>query len=163
MKSTESSRWRVRAASPPGPLQGAWLSVTSARGPRASRRKAKAGPSVQELCDTPAPVGSRGKLQPDPKKRLDPTPHLLDRRRHRGLHPRGAGRATGAPSAAGFRCGSLGSLDVDVSGIQPFPFSLRPGKSSTPSPAMAKKVWATCWRKPTAAGKPGSSRPWMRP
>lgn len=99
-------------------------------GPRALRR----------AC----PRGSRGKLQPDPKKRLGPTPHLHGRRRHRGLHPRGAGRATGAPSAAGFRCGSLGSLDVDVSGIQPFPFSLRPGKSSTPSPAMAKKVWAAC-------------------
>lgn len=74
VKSTESSRWRVRATSPLGPLQGAWSSVTSAPEPRASRRKAKAGPSVQELCDTPAPVARGGNSSPTLRSARAPPP-----------------------------------------------------------------------------------------
>ncbi|KAJ8798437.1 hypothetical protein J1605_016774 [Eschrichtius robustus] len=132
VKSRASARKRVSGASgavsPPGPLQGARPSVTSA-----SRRKAKADPAVRGRRDTPGPVPRCGG---EARARLGeataPPPPTTPRRGRRRRPPRaGLGRSTRGPRAGRARA------------REPAP-SVRPrlGKSPTRSPAEAQKVWA---------------------
>ncbi|KAF6376387.1 hypothetical protein mRhiFer1_009580 [Rhinolophus ferrumequinum] len=122
------------------------------------------GPRAQRHA---CPSGPRGKFQPDPRRRLGPPPSPValvatqDSPQGRGASPAGAGPATRAPCAArlrckGFRTVGRGRIPYPVPSVQP------PREVPHPEPAVAKKVWATRWRKSTAARKPGFPRPWMR-
>lgn len=122
------------------------------------------GPRAQRL---PAPVarGGNSSLTLGSDWALPPSPVALvatqTSPQGRGASPAGAGPATRAPCAArlrckGFRTAGRERIPYPVPSVQP------PREVPHPKPAVAKKVWATRWRKSTAARKPGFPRPWMR-
>lgn len=118
----------------PGPPQDAWASMTSTKRPRASRRRAKSGPVVQERCDTPAPVARGGNSSLTLRSDWAPLPHLpwpssppKPPPQSGAPHPPGPGQPPEAPLPLASAAGSFGRLDVKYPASSPFRPAPAPG------------------------------------
>lgn len=125
-KRLEACPWRVRGGVAPGASAGR-LALhdlsPEATGLGAESEGGSSGPRAPRRA---CPSGLRGKLQPEPGKRLPAPPTSARRVGHRlegtrasrrvgSLHPGGGGRRAshrGPSAAAGLGCGGLGQLDV---------------------------------------------------
>ncbi|XP_012512911.1 PREDICTED: LOW QUALITY PROTEIN: putative uncharacterized protein WWC2-AS2 [Propithecus coquereli] len=156
-------RWKPvrglsRAASPAGPLQGAWPSVTSAEtaGRAAESEGGSRGPRAPQLA---GPRGPRGRVRPGPERRLGhPPPRAgLGRGVTEPPPPRRGAPAAGSRRpqralCAGLPCWGEGGWTWTRPTSSPF------------RPAARREVCGRPrWREPTQRQRPDFPRPWIRP
>lgn len=158
-KRFEACRWRVRGGVAPAASAGR-LALHDLS-PEATGRAAESegGSSGHGELRHACPCGLRGKLQPDPAKRLPPTPNAgqgpegtLAFSRVGSIYPRGPGQPPGTlccwPPLQGVRIVALGLI------LEPVPH---------PNPLWPRRCGPPRWREPTAARRPVFPRPWMHP